>query len=667
MNHENQTPIRQLTLYKHGVAFVQRQAATTGERIDLVFRAEEVNDALKSLLVLDRRGGRVLGMHYGTPADAEARLATSPIVLSPEHSLIDLLQSLRGWMVRLVGGTPTAREEFTGRLLGVELNDPDMPLRQGFVAVLDETSGAVRTLPLRSLQEVTPLETRTREDLDFFLLTSRGDAAHRAVSIRLSPGEHDLAISYLVPSPTWRVSYRVVAEASPSDSGTQSGTLLIQGWGLFDNLFEEDLHDVAVTLTAGQPISFVYDLAASRIPQRPVVQDTARVAAAPVEFEDAIGSTQVQAMSARAESFSAPKRAARMLREAAAPMSAPSMDEFARQAAAATGTELGELFQYEVVAPVTVQRGESALVPILNARLPYTRELLFNEAKMPGHPVAALRFKNESGLVFERGPVTIVEDGTYRGEAIIQFTRAGSEIYLAFAVELGIKITLTHSTTSETAGIRIDGRLLHIRRATVQRVAYRLENNLPAEQVVTMEHPIWPTAELVDTDSPVARTASVYRWNVLCPARQVTTFGVAERRYDWEVSEVLDLSYARLQEFLQARWLDQKTEERIKALLDHQSAIARNEVEIAGLQAESETIYRREEQLRANMAALGAAGDEGALRRQIVAQLQASEDRIAVVEARIAALQKENIGHEAAIEAELAGLSVEGSGQTTEG
>ena len=92
MNHENPVPIRQLTLYKHGVAFVQRQTATTGERIDLVFRAEEVNDALKSLLVLDRRGGQVLGMHYGTPADAETRLAMSPIVLSPEHSLIDLLQ-----------------------------------------------------------------------------------------------------------------------------------------------------------------------------------------------------------------------------------------------------------------------------------------------------------------------------------------------------------------------------------------------------------------------------------------------------------------------------------------------------------------------------------------------------------------------------------------------
>ncbi len=105
MNRENALPIRRLTLYKHGVAFVQRQAPVTGSSIDLVLRADEVNDALKSLLVIDRRDGQVLGIHYATPIDAGARLATSPITLSPDRSLLDLLRALRGWTVRLVAGT----------------------------------------------------------------------------------------------------------------------------------------------------------------------------------------------------------------------------------------------------------------------------------------------------------------------------------------------------------------------------------------------------------------------------------------------------------------------------------------------------------------------------------------------------------------------------------
>src|SRR5689334_17887542 len=100
MTNAPDLPIRSLTLYKHGVAWVERHGTPSGEEVQLVFRADEVNDALKSLLALDRRGGQVLGIHYATPADGATRLEESPIKLGPDHSLIDLLRSLRGVMVR---------------------------------------------------------------------------------------------------------------------------------------------------------------------------------------------------------------------------------------------------------------------------------------------------------------------------------------------------------------------------------------------------------------------------------------------------------------------------------------------------------------------------------------------------------------------------------------
>ena len=53
---------------------------------------------------------------------------------------------------------------------------------------------------------------------------------------------------------------------------------------------------------------------------------------------------------------------------------------------------------------------------------------------------------------------------------------------------------------------------------------------------------------LVDTPVPDARLADAYRWTVTCPPRQATTFTVAERRYDWQASQVLDIGYARLEE-----------------------------------------------------------------------------------------------------------------------
>ena len=665
MNAEPAVPIRQLTLYKHGVAFVQRQAVLDADHIDLRFRAGEVNDALKSLLVIDRQGGQVLGVRYATPPDSDSLLATSPLSLAPDHSLLDLLRGLRGWMVRLDTGSATERRELSGRLLGVELGEGDMPLRRVLVSLLEEQTGAVHSLPLQQVREVTLLEPRARQDLDFFLQGSRGDALHRTVTIGLSPGRHDLAISYLIPSPTWRVSYRLVAEAAaaePDSPGAlpaaQTGSLLLQGWGLFDNPFEEDLRDVAVTLTAGQPISFVYDLTTSRIPERSVVQDTVRTAA-PVEFDAAMPEA-APAFAGKAVAEFAARRGGRQMAAAPAPMSVGSIQDLAQQSAnAAVTSEAGELFQYNVVAPVSVQRGESALVPILSTQLPYRRELLFNEAKLSGHPVAALRFNNASGLVLERGPVTVVENGTYRGEAIVPFTRDGAELALAFAVELGIKVTPAHQRSSETAGIRIQGRLLHIKNASVLRTSYRIENTLEAEQDVLIEHPIMRGAELIETPQPAERTAEWYRWSVSCPARQATSFTVAERRYEWQRSELLDLPYARLQEYLSARWLDAPTMARIRSLLEERAAIARNEAELEKLRRERDGLYGRQEQLRANMAALGAEGEEGALRRQVVARLQSGEDRVVAIETRAGELEAENRRRETAIEAELASLKVE--------
>jgi hypothetical protein len=452
-------------------------------------------------------------------------------------------------------------------------------------------------------------------------------------------------------------------------AAVRDGELVLQGWGLFDNTWEEDLDEVDVTLVAGQPISFVYDLAASRVPQRPVVHDVARVAAAPVEFEGVVGEgAEPRALGVYAPAFAgsdaahmAPRLAPRpddvdMPARARRPAGAPSIEDLARQDIAASGSELGELFQYHVTAPVTVRRGASAMAPILQARMPYRRELLFNERKLPWHPVAALRFQNRSGAVLERGPVTVYEDGAYRGEALVPFAKEGDDVYLAFAVELGIRVTTTTAQSVETVGIGIADALLHIKQATVIRVTYRLANTLPAPSTVTVEHPITPHFELTATPLPDARTADVYRWDLACSPREVTLFRVEERHYTWQTQRLLDYSYAALQEYLNDRWLDKATLAQIAPILEARSRIDHNEREIAALMAERDEWYKRQEHLRKNMAALGTAGDEGTLRARAVGQLRAGEDRLDTIDGRIAALQDENSRLQEEVGARLSAL-----------
>jgi len=68
-------PVTRITLYKHGVGFFERRVQLSGEKAELSFPVEAMNDVLKSLTAIDRGGGQVLGIDYATPRSHRERLA----------------------------------------------------------------------------------------------------------------------------------------------------------------------------------------------------------------------------------------------------------------------------------------------------------------------------------------------------------------------------------------------------------------------------------------------------------------------------------------------------------------------------------------------------------------------------------------------------------------
>jgi len=404
-------PIEHITLYKHGVGYYRRRGSVTGEAVKLSFRQEEMDDLLKSLTVVDYSQGQVRGIDYDTPQSQAEKLDGCSIILNDDRSLRDLLRALRGRKVQLAlkqGQTES------GALLGLD-EDESRPMKASLVSLLADKTETVKVYPISRLSGVTLQDTDAAAALRFFLKTALGQESHRSITIRLSPGEHDLEVSYIAPAPTWRVSYRLIVDAPPS-AATPSQALL-QGWGIFDNQLEEDLSNISLSLTAGMPISFVYDLYTPHTPERPTVEDENRSAAAPVMFSGAaIDNFADMAMAA-------PPSPAPMMRARSKKMAKPTAKMLAASApSAAEGKSLGELFQYTVSAPVTVGRGQSAMVPIVSSALKVKKDLIYNGAKMPVHPVATLRFDNSSGLTLERGPVTVLENGEYVGEAVLPFT-----------------------------------------------------------------------------------------------------------------------------------------------------------------------------------------------------------------------------------------------------
>lgn len=633
-------PIVHMTLYKHGVGYYRRQGPVDGESIQLVFRREEMDDLLKSLTIIDLAGGQVRGVDYDTPQSRQERLAGCSIILSDTRSLRDLLRALRGRSVRLQTSDGSSLE---GVLLGLDEVD-EKPLKRSLVSVLQSDSQNVAVQLLSRIEGVELRDETAAADLRFFLKTALGQETHRSITVRLSPGQHNLEVSYIAPAPTWRVSYRLVL-----DTAGAPPEALLQGWGIFDNKLEEDLRDISLSLTAGMPISFVYNLYTPHTPERPVVEEEERTAAAPVMFEAAAKERPVAAAPP-----AAPMAEMRVMRKAAPGVSAQTMADTVQSAA--TGKELGELFQYNVDVPVTVGRGQSAMVPIVSCKLQPQKDLIYNGAKMATHPVATLRFKNSSGLTLERGPITVLENGEYVGEAVLPFTANQAEAVVSYAVELGVHIKEETSSEQQLHGLEIKERYLIQQMYDIRRTRYRVDNRTPQAKTVLLERPINHHYTVFDTPEPAEKTLDTRRYKVEAEPGQITEFTVQERMLRARREELRALSYQGLQKYFEDKFLDRQAYQQLKALLDIWAEIAQLESAMAQQEKRRAEIYKLQEQIQKNMAALSASGEEGRLRGRYVKQLAESEEQLAEIERTIARIQAQVVQKQAQIEEMIAAV-----------
>ena len=80
-------PIRRVILYSNGVAYIERRGMVSGHaEINLSFKQSQVDDVLKSMVVLDLGQGRIGAVSYNSSAPPAARLADIPFSIGASAS-----------------------------------------------------------------------------------------------------------------------------------------------------------------------------------------------------------------------------------------------------------------------------------------------------------------------------------------------------------------------------------------------------------------------------------------------------------------------------------------------------------------------------------------------------------------------------------------------------
>ena len=631
-------PITRVTLYTSGVGYFERGGEVDGDaQITLYFPVGAVNDVLKSLVLLDGGGGGISPVTYAAQDPVLKALQAFSLDISDDPSRATLLGRMRGVEVTLTTEDPAP---LTGIIAGVETRRVYRQISSGMTegAWLTLLAGdALHTVALESVRSLQINDAALAEELRGALaaVAQGRDAGKRPVTLTFTgEGRRPVQVGYLLESPAWQTSYRLVLGRAPR----------LQGWALVQNTGQDDWTDTHLSLVSGRPISFIQDLYTPLYVHRPTVQP--RILASPTPqtyasdmtirepFDEIDAAPEDDRMRIEYDMLPAPAAPVRAKRMRSAGM-APG--QAALGSVAATGAALGTAFAYHIDVPVSVPRQQSALIPFVAEAVEAERVSVYNSRVQASHPLVGVRLTNTTGLHLMGGPLTVFdtpEDGGaagYVGDALIDDTEAGQTRLLTYAIDLAVDADARPDRQSGiVAEVILTQGTLRVRQTHQQVTEYAFKNHSAEAKTLVVEHPIQPDWALTEPDTPAERTATEYRFDLPLPGKSAASLTVRTERQVWESLRLLDTATDLFLSHGRSGAAPAPVRAALEDVAARRQRLAEQEAAVADLNAQIETITQGQERLRKNMEALDHKSD---LYRRYVGELDKQETQIGALAA----------------------------------
>src|SRR6185503_13750718 len=284
-------PIRRVILYSNGVAYIERRGTVSGHaEVDLSFKQSQVDDVLKSMVVLDLGQGRIGAVSYNSSAPPSARLADIPFSIqagsdNENHGgLAGVLSQLQGARVLVSTGSRSA----IGSILTVEerkVGGDENAKSTSYALVIASEGGELMSFNLSEVRSIKLIDEGTRRDVSEFANASASARRRDAKTIVVTSegsASREMLVSYTIAAPIWKTTYRVVLDSQ--------GKPFFQGWAIVDNVSEEDWNNISLSMVSGSPVSFIQHIQRPFYRYRPVVGMQQDLKLAPQMYEDSEGS-----------------------------------------------------------------------------------------------------------------------------------------------------------------------------------------------------------------------------------------------------------------------------------------------------------------------------------------------------------------------------------------
>jgi hypothetical protein len=588
-------PLTKVVILTSGIAYFEHSGNVNGNiSVNLPFKYEAVNDALKSLIIKDTASPQVI---YQSENALWQILRSLKIDLSGEPEFARILSMLKGAEVEV-----TSSSVITGRILGVEYravsNSPFMQTNEPWLLIV--SNKGLQAVNLNEITSISFKDKSIENDLNraLDLLASSGNSTVRNLLINLpANGSRNVSISYVLPSPVWKVSYRL---------DLNSEKPLFQAWAIVDNDSGIDWNNVELSLVAGRPSSFIYNLYPPYYVYRPVlapaIAGNAQAQTHDQAYDFVTGGEGQSKMAIAADSSVTME-----LSRARAPQPEPA---FGNLEAAAAGSDSSDQFEFTIKKPVNLDRYMSTMLPLAQTTIEGGKLLVYSSGQKSSHPRLGARLENNSDMKFPAGPVTVYDGGVYAGDALIEFWNQNEKRLISYGEDLSVSAFTGDTNTRAVSSVKISGGVMTINRSLTFIKTYTFLNTGTESKNLVIEHPKTSQTTLA-SPSADEQTQSLYRFNTLLPPGKELVFSVREER---PLSETISLLSIRNENFLSYA-SNQEIPANVRGALQRAVELKRAadsaKDTVSGLEAQKSRLVSDQDRIRRNLEAAGSQSPEG--------------------------------------------------------
>ena len=331
--------------------------------------------------------------------------------------------------------------------------------------------------------------------------------------------------------------------------------------------------------------------------------------------------------------------------------------------AAASGQDLGDLFEYKLKDRVTLKKNQSGLVPIVQTDIEAEKISLWSGTSGSGRPLRGLWLKNTSALTLDGGSFSVLDKEVFAGEGLTDPIKPGERRLISYATDLGLLVdAVKNGQPQHVSQVKISHGVLTHTSELRERTLYTARNQGDTTQTLVIEHPARPEWRLPKgAKEPDEKAPGVYRFRLEVPPQGTASKPVEEVRTLATSYQLASLDENQISLFVKQGTITREMEQALGKITAQKDEVARLEEDMESRQKDIDRIVEDQGRLRENMKALRGTAEEKALVQRYTRQLDEQETQLESLRKNIQATETKRDKANAQLENMIQDLQIEAS------